>query len=362
MNTDGILENGDHLEYYLWNASSGIWQSQGTAAFSQSHVEKVITDTQLLEDFRIRYHIHGFDEVSESLSIDNITVSEKVTMIMADNTASLKIHYPGDFPFWVYYENGVPARTTDPEEAKELVATTIEPERIAWFDVTGSGEYGYACTKDVTDIIQEYVVPGENVTFTIGDIDSQCMVAGRGVSGTAYFLGWSLVMVYTSPDTLGHRLIIYDSEEDFAFLYNRAHRDYACEGFVVPQRIDGEEVAATIHAFIAEGDPEYESPGASPHGDCLTFNGQELWSEYGINHGIPTYNTWDSHSMLCSNEGVDVETFIVDWDDGLLEEGDTSADVTVWAGNPTDGIAIVYIAMSFRSELNTSGALSYRIK
>jgi|GEM_PF-5563252 len=370
--TDGALEGNDYLEYWLWDAAAGDWVLQEnpfTAAPPPSNYQTVVNNPDYLQDFRVRFRINGFEAADEHCYIDNIRVIEQVITILADNTASLKITPVAGDPFWVYYdENGDPAKTTDPDEAGELVATTIEPERAAWMDAEGG--YAYACNKDVTDLIQLYCNPEtEETTFTIGDIDTQAL--SHGGHGDQYtYLGWALLLVYQSPDELGHRLIIYDDAEDLAWIPNATNagknnnvRTYDCSNFIVPEKISGEDNVATITVMVLEGDSNYDSSGcSSDHGDCLTLNGTELESRYCDDHGIPTYNTWDSRSEMCANEGLDIETFDVKWTDNLLAEGDTSATVKIWSGDPYDGVGVALIIMAFRSETGSSGALSYRIK
>ncbi len=58
-----------------------------------------------------------------------------------------------------------------------------------------------------------------------------------------------------------------------------------------------------------------------------------------------------------SAEGVDVDTFHVTWADDLLEPGDASAQVDIYTD--IDIWNLVYIILSFRSEIKTSGTISY---
>jgi hypothetical protein len=58
-----------------------------------------------------------------------------------------------------------------------------------------------------------------------------------------------------------------------------------------------------------------------------------------------------------SADGVDIDTFYVTWESGLLEPGDTSAQIDINTG--TDIWNLVYMIVSFRSEVTSGGTISY---
>ena len=108
----------------------------------------------------------------------------------------------------------------------------------------------------------------------------------------------------------------------------------------------GEVNAAKITAFVGEGDVWYG-------GDYLQFNGSKL--DDGTSGG--TNNVWNGESAGMSAEGVDVDTFYIPWSSGLLEPGDTAAEINIWTDNDIWNLS--YIILSFRSESSTGGRLGF---
>ena len=60
-----------------------------------------------------------------------------------------------------------------------------------------------------------------------------------------------------------------------------------------------------------------------------------------------------------SEDGVDIDTFYVTWASGLLEPGDSSAQLDLITG--VDSWNLVYIILSLRSETTTGGTVHYII-
>ena len=118
-------------------------------------------------------------------------------------------------------------------------------------------------------------------------------------------------------------------------------------GFVVPEPIEGEENAATITCFVGEGDDVWT-------GDSLAFNGTQLSDGAGS-----LTNVWDSQSTNMSEDGVDVDTFYVTWASGLLEPGDSIAQLDLVTND--DSWNLIYIILSLRSETITGGTVHYVI-
>ena len=233
-------------------------------------------------------------------------------------------------------------KTTNPAEAQYLVANGPN-DRIQVME-NESGEYSYACRKDVTELIQQFCNPGtQTTTFTVGNIDAN-------TDDQWAYLGWSLVIVYESSETLGHMLYLFD---DFEYIPNQGQAEYDCSGFLVPEQMAGEVNAAQITSMVGEGDPWYD-------GDHMELNDTRIYSREDYNDSNWN-NTWNSDSEMCSNEGIDIDTFDIPWSSGLLNEGDVTAKVTVHGGNPYDILNVVYTIMAFRSESNTGGALTYLI-
>ena len=119
--------------------------------------------------------------------------------------------------------------------------------------------------------------------------------------------------------------------------------------------MSGEVNAARITAFVGEGDIWYS-------GDYLQFNGDRLWDGTTTNGNTESgpNNCWNGESVGMSAEGVDVDTFNIAWSEGLLEPGDTSAQINI--STNYDIWNLVYIILSFRSESTTGRSISYLIR
>jgi len=182
------------------------------------------------------------------------------------------------------------------------------------------------------------------------------------------YAGWSLIIVYSSPETKGHQLYLYDIESP-GFLFTNAwihergtvNPDFDGDGnpgghitgFLVPEPIAGEDIAAKLTVFVGEGDSFIED-------DQLLVNSQEM-----SNDESPSDNVWNSESPGLAVPGVDIDTFYIEWDDGIINPADTSAQVDLPArshGSGSDGFNLVYIILSFRSEITTGGTVSYLIR
>ena len=72
-------------------------------------------------------------------------------------------------------------------------------------------------------------------------------------------------------------------------------------------------------------------------------------------------NVWNGESELFDTDGVDIDTFEIEWDRpyGELEEGDSSARIDIYTEQ--DNWNLIYIILSFRSETTTGNAMSYLI-
>ena len=235
---------------------------------------------------------------------------------------------------------------------QEIIANPANPgDRVQVINNSNYGNphgYSYSCRKDVTDLVREFS-DGGNATYTAGSVDATWNVKDEWA-----YAGWSLVIIYSSVETEGHQLYLYDD-----FLYKDHDGKYLdfdqdgkqggiIDGFIVPKPVAGEVNAARITAFVGEGDVWYS-------GDYLQFNGSKL--DDGTSGGVN--NVWNGASAGMSAEGVDVDTFYIPWSSGLLEPGDTAAEINIWTDNDIWNLA--YIILSFRSESTTGGCLGYLV-
>jgi len=182
------------------------------------------------------------------------------------------------------------------------------------------------------------------------------------------FAGWSLIVVYASPDTAGH--YIYIRDDNFAFHPGDDEflsLDFDDDGnpggditnFIVPEPITDqygiviETVAAKVTCFVAEGD----GFGTS----SIEITGQqsgltkELW-----NPSSPDPDVWNGESYPGTyQEGVDIDTFELLWADNILTPDDTVLHVDMFSYN--DAWNLVYFIISVRSETTTGGTSHYVI-
>ncbi len=271
----------------------------------------------------------------------------QVNYLVADTSAVFKID--GD---QVYFNAGVPT-----EGAGELTIDFSNPLDMVQLDVDDSegvaGGYFYSCRKDVTDLVKAFSAkapdpatnhPGNGV-YNVGDVDAD-------VLDQKAFAGWSLVVVYTSDNTQGHQLYLYDtmitSIDDSNVDFDQDNQPGGTiTGFFVPEPVAGEVNAAKMTVFIGEGD-DWLAP------DRLVFEGTAL------NDGFGTNNVWNGKSVGMTAEGVDVDTFLITWASGLLEPGDVSVQIDMETGEDT--WQLIYFILSFRSETTGGGTLSYLIR
>jgi Tfp pilus assembly protein PilX len=262
---------------------------------------------------------------------------------------------------------------------------------------TNNGDYSYSCYADITTLVQGFLdANGESIfsdalTFNVGPANG--FVLGD-TGGEWSYAGWSLILIYSNPTTLGHQLYLYDT-----FRYaagngggsgNGSDIDPTgvtsgpggvISGFIVPPKITGETIAATFTAFVGEGDWCYA-------GDFVAFNApsqywtnpwsirdgnpSKLWDGVAVdtshlalppylpNNGAQPDNVWNSYSQGGLSDGVDIKTFNITWASGLLHAGDTSARIDM----PTqvDAWNLVYMIFSFRSSVSSGGSISYLIR
>jgi hypothetical protein len=177
-------------------------------------------------------------------------------------------------------------------------------------------------------------------------------------------------------------------------------------GFIVPQQDPGTQdtnpqaanydPAATLTAFVGEGDWCYA-------GDFLAFNApstywsnpwsipdgnvSKLWdgitlgtnhlaaSPYLPNTAAQPDNVWNSEPQTgtssedgiaytlpqtsSASDGIDIKTFVILWESGLLQPGANSARIDM--PTYTDSWNLVYLILSFRSSVTTGGPISYLI-
>ena len=97
------------------------------------------------------------------------------------------------------------------------------------------------------------------------------------------------------------------------------------------------------------------------------FNDAKLWDGIDCDSNSEGYpnNVWNSLSVGMTYDGVDIDTFEIEWDDEdgygnkLLEPGDTEAHLDMVS--PQDHWNLVYMILSLRSKTYVGGTDHYVI-
>jgi hypothetical protein len=322
----------------------------------------------LVSGFRLRFYFN-LNSTSEHVFLDNIALS----VMAPDKSVYFKINGQQ-----VYFDDSFQPVTG----SYEIVASQAE---IIPGIISGNFYgYSYACFKDVTALVRQYtkVDEGEDTehapgvaTYAVGHVDASLGIDDGSSSSQMSHAGWSLILVYTSLQTSGHQLYLFDR---FSLADDNTDLDFDRDGlpggdisgFIVPERIevDGvmEENVGKMTVFVGEGDNWIE-------GEFIAFqapdsyNPEDIPDSYKLWDGISTNgnsrsspdNVWNSQSTVLSADGVDIDTFDIPWESGGLEQGDSSAHVDMYTEQ--DNWNMIYIILSFRSQVTYGGALSYLI-
>jgi len=305
-----------------------------------------VPDEYLTSNFKIRFYLQSFTGSGEYCYLDNIAITQLI--LGADVTVSVfKID-----GVQVYLD----ADGNPQQGVGELTADSAQV--INNSDYGNPHGYSYSSKKDVTELVRAFSAkapdpatnhPG-NGTYTVGGVD-----ADWDKDDEWAYAGWSLIIIYTSAETEGHPLYLYDT---FLYCNHQTHLDFdqdgqpkgTISGFIVPDQISGEVNAARMTCFVGEGDDYY-------NGDYLAINDTKLWDG---TEAESLNDVWNGQSLGMSADGVDVDTFYVTWASGLLEPGDTSAEIDIYTD--VDIWNLVYIILSFRSLTTTGGPMSYFIQ
>jgi hypothetical protein len=337
------LEDSDRL-YFQFSGNGGASWSGMYLAFKNDigstpqYFSYTVPSAYLTSNFKFRFYLQNFGGDYEYCYVDNFAVTQ--AMAAADTSVVFKINDDQ-----VYLDGEGDPQTGD-EELTASKFSVLENE---------PGEYSYACYRDVTRLVSEYSNQGDhenrtgNGKYTVGGVDAD--------TGDQWsYAGWSLIIIYSSSETHGHQLYLYDefvySDSDSYQIINvdfdgDGEPGGTITGFIVPEPIFGEEYAATLTCFVGEGDDCWEP-------DSLKFNDQYLY-----NNDSPYDNVWNSQSPGMSEDGVDIDTFNITWASGILEPGDSSAQLDMLT--KVDSWNLVYMILSLRSETVTGGTVHYVI-
>lgn len=349
--------DGDALKFELYNGTS--WSAPITAfendlGWGGEAYYYVLPQAYLTANFKIRFYLEGFAEgvggTKEICRIDEIHIGD-----VADRNITFKIGDP-----------------LNPDYSGSLSALE--------FSILGNaavGEYSYSCMQNVKDLVKTYCVMGDDEQPTgNGEYTVEGVLADTGAHWS--YAGWSLIIIYSSPETAGRQLFLFDT---FAFCNTNVNLDFdfdgepggTISGFIVPEQIEGEPNAAKLTCFVGEGDNPYYT-------DFIAFNApEEYWSnpssipdQYKLWDGISTTansevspnNVWNSRFKSVDTgtstiDGIDIDTFYITWESGLLHADDTEAHIDIYTNY--ENFNLIYIILSVISKTTIGGTTHYTI-
>ena len=312
-----------------------------------------IPDEYKTDDFKIRFYFN-FNAASEFVYLDDI----EVTYLPVDMDVVFKINDQQ-----VYLDE-------DNQPAAGLDYLTAGRSYAMLNQSPGYG-FSYMCVRDVSALVKKYPIdPDEehhtgNAKYTVDGVAAD-ITNPYGSLDFAY-AGWSLIIIYANPETAGHYIYIRDN--NFAYhpgLVSGYNLDFDMDGvpggtitgFKVPDpvldqfgQID-DPVAARITCFVTEGD-DFGTSSVK-----VTGQQSEQWMNL-TNDSCGPNDVWNDASYPVINEGVDIDTFELEWDDGILTPGDNELKVDMYSMG--DAWNLVYFIISIRSETVTSGTSHYTI-
>jgi len=277
----------------------------------------------------------------------------------------------------------------------QIVNTSDSGSQFSW---------DYSCFTDVTDLpvsggmtVREYIenemkaAGSGDVTFTLGHADEARDVKrpspgsdeyyfnldGDGSTGyplatpaheyercffsfcwdyypTRYqwaYAGWSLIIFYRSPGLLQRQLYLYDDLINVRYPGGHTSQvTFSIGGFLAPPVISENDLSHITY-FVGEGDKLLGGSKVKVNSDWL--------SDPPVNPESDVLNSQSSGLPVTITDGVDVDTFVLP--SGCILPYATSATIILETKDET--YTLVYLVLSFRSELTTGGIITnYSIK
>ena len=276
-------------------------------------------------NFKMRFYLSGFDGTGESASLDNIGIlvtNAAITAKPADTTVN----------FTITRDDGTVSSVTtpltaDPNDPNQVQSQVKDPL------LTPNDGYYYGCRVDVTNLIRNYS-DGANLSHTpnpiygigngiydVAGVYADSLKADGVTYGSASFAGWSLVIIYSSTNSLGHQLYLYDLKNTFRSVPASPANTQTQQitGFIVPQPVGAETEAARLTIFVGEGDIQITGDYVAivdqrDPTEHYLWDGVDLPSPYDTsNTQASPFNVWNGRSTgsTASQAGIDVDTFTV---------------------------------------------------
>jgi hypothetical protein len=320
-------DGGDAIEVFLGNSPP--------SAYSCTIPTEYITDS-----FRMKLFWNAHN-IQDCVYIDNINV-EAIAEVCDDSVV-----FEVNGTQYYFDSDGDPVSGSG-----EITAGVTDQHFLENFTSSGvPNGFSYACKKDVTQLVKFAGITNGNGTYTVGEVDGD-------TDNEWSYAAWSMIIIYSGPDIDRHQLYLYDGR----FIYSGmdCNVDFdgdgspggTVSGFLAPEDIMEAEHAAHLTCFVGEGDDVY---GGDPPSDidCILVNG-----DYLSNTASPSDNVWNSASPGLVEDGIDIDTFEVTYP--TIQPGDAEATIGLPTG--TDSWNLVYIILSFSSEVTSGGTIGYLIR
>jgi hypothetical protein len=270
--------------------------------------------------------------------------------------------------------------------------TTHDWQTVRTSDCTGAPySWVYSCFTDVTDLtvsggmtVREYIEEAMksdgsgDVTFTVGHADEVRNLPRPGYDSyyfdlyntgestgyplatpahmnpdeTCYqgryqwtYADWSLIIFYRSPALKQRQLYLFDDLRYRTFSGGGSNPTFTISGFLAPPVLS-EEDKSHLTYFVGEGDPHYTDSKLEVNDMYLSDPPGNPWNN--------VFNSYSNAIPIPNSDGADIDTF--ELPEGCILPYDTSAEVTLITENEI--YVLVYIVLSFRSDLTTGGIIT----
>jgi hypothetical protein len=378
----GWLNWNDRFYYALSGDGGSSW-SDDILVFSGGWPSSTFSDTipeeYLTDQFRIRFFV-DFNSSNEHCYIDNVAISAPAGSSIEGAKVNRVVF------------NG-----------QQITANLEDCQTAPTPDSGAPDSWCYSCFYDATDLVNQFIAdPTSGIesngagTYTLGHwtegneydlypsgstdypLATPAQKMGPwGGYGSRYqwtYAGWSLIIIYNSSQTEGHQLYLFP---DLRYVAVATTLEFPISGFLVPDPVADEEIAAHMTCFVGDGDEHYSGDYIAlkdqdntehPLSDGVTVRAiQTFWSHQWFSN--PYENVWNGKFEGPTGsevDGIDIDTFQVRWDENILEPDQFSATVVLGnaSSSPYDAelIVVVYIIISFRSDVTSGGTISYLVR
>lgn len=329
---------------------NGEWFTAFEGEDPDTPFSETIPQEYLTSSFRMRFYLELFFGSGEYAYIDNIEIS--IVGPPVEDAKVNRIMFNGN---QITANESQVAPTTDASGAPDSWAyssfanvSNVVNQLIEDGDIGANGSGTYTVGHWLEDGPQSYPLYDAQTQLPTGDTTGYPLATPATRNGsypTKYqwtYAGWSLIIIYSNPQTEGHQLYLFD---DLHYVGLNTTLGFPISGFLAPDDTTGSHLTY----FVGEGDGHYA-------GDYIKVNGNYL-----SDSNNPWNNAFNSYSNVLSavdnpTDGIDIDRFDMS---AYINSGDTSAQIEL--ENGAEIYNLVYIILSFRSEITTGGTLTYLI-